>query len=115
MNAKSLKKYLNIFGEISMSKNHSKPNDEWTEVEDSNSPEHNEALCPLFYTEENSETPMLVDKQGNIYNVKNNTFTKNGTAIARAEEVGFKKTVFDFNDPLVEYYNGNIKQSLSGY
>ena len=108
MNAKSLKKYLNIFGEISMSKNHSKPNDEWTEVEDSNSPEHNEALCPLFYTEENSETPMLVDKQGNIYNVKNNTFTKNGTAIARAEEVGFKKTVFDFNDPLVEYYNGNI-------
>lgn len=108
MNVKSIKKYLNIFGEISMSKNHSKPDDNWQYVEDSNSPEHNEALCPLFYTEENSETPMLVDKQGNVYKVANNTFTKNGTAIARVEEEGFKKTVFDFNDPLVEYYNGNI-------
>jgi hypothetical protein len=108
MNIKSIKKYLNIFGEISMSKNHSKPDDNWQYVEDSNSPEHNEALCPLFYTEENSETPMLVDKQGNVYKVANNTFTKNGTAIARVEEEGFKKTVFDFNDPLVEYYNGNI-------
>jgi len=108
MNAKSIKKYVNLFGEISMSKNHSKPNDTWSEVEDSNSPEHNEALCPLFYTKESSETPILVDKQGNVYNVKNNTFTKNGTAITRVEEVGFKKTVFDFNDHLVEFYNGNI-------
>lgn len=108
MNTKSIKKYINLFGEISMSKNHSKPDDEWNDVEDSNSPEHNDALCPLFYTKESSETPMLVDKQGNIYNVANNTFMKNGTAIARVEEEGFKKTVFDFNDPLVEYYNGNI-------
>lgn len=108
MNQKSIKKYVNLFGEISMSKNHSIPNDTWSEVEDSNSPEHNEALCPLFYTKADFETPILVDKQGNVYNVKNNTFTKNGTAIARVEEVGFKKTVFDFNDPLVEYYNGNI-------
>lgn len=108
MNTKSIKKYVNLFGEISMSKNHSIPNDTWSEVEDSNSPEHNEALCPLFYTKANFETPVLVDKQGNVYNVKNNTFIKNGTAIARVEEVGFKKTVFDFNDPLVEYYNGNI-------
>lgn len=99
---------MNIFGEISMSKNHSKPDDNWVEVEDSNSPKHNEALCPLFYTEENSETPILVDKQGNTYRVRNNTFTKNDTAIARVEEEGFKKTVFDFNDNLVEYYNGNI-------
>jgi len=108
MNTKSIKKYINLFGEISMSKNHSKPNDTWSEVEDSNSPEHNEALCPLFYTKETSETPVLVDKSGNVYNVKNNTFTKNGTAIARVVEEGFKKTVFDFNDPLVEFYNGNI-------
>ena len=42
---------FNIIKEISMSQNHSKIDDTWSEWQDNNSPIHNEAICPLFYTE----------------------------------------------------------------
>ena len=71
MNAKSIKKYTNLFGEISMSRNHSLPDDTWTKVEDSNSPNHNDALCPLFYKEDKTTNPSVYDKHGNKYTFEN--------------------------------------------
>ena len=103
MNSKSIKKYINLFGEISMSKNHSLPDDTWTKVEDSNSPNHNDALCPLFYKEDKTVNPSVYDKYGNKYTVENSFLTKNDKALFRVEENSLKRFETKITDALASY------------
>lgn len=103
MNSKSIKKYINLFGEISMSKNHSLPDDTWTKVEDSNSPNHNDALCPLFYKEDKTVNPSVYDKYGNKYTVENSFLTKNDKALFRVEENSLKRFETKITDSLASY------------
>lgn len=106
MNAKSIKRFLPLSGEISMSKNHSVPNDNWDEVEDNNSPIHNDALCPLFYTETKTENPSITDKYGNIYTTSNDFLTKNGKNLFEVENSIFTKQEIEAD--LSTFYNNEI-------
>jgi len=106
MNSKSIKKFLPLSGDISMSKNHSVPNDNWDEVEDNNSPIHNDALCPLFYTETKTENPSITDKYGNIYTTVNGFLTKNGKNLFEVEDSIFTKQEIEAD--LSTFYNNEI-------
>jgi hypothetical protein len=107
MNAKSIKRFLPLRGEVSMSKNHSVPNDEWDEVEYNNSPIHNDALCPLFYTESKTDNPSITDKYGNIYTTENGYFTRNSAPLFEVNNERFVKKEVT-NEVLSCYYDGFI-------
>ena len=86
-----------------MSKNHSLPDDTWTKVEDSNSPNHNDALCPLFYKEDKTVNPSVYDKYGNKYTVENSFLTKNNKAMFKVEENSLKRFETKITDSLASY------------
>ena len=102
-NARSIKKYINLFGEISMSRNHSLPDDTWTKVEDSNSPNHNDALCPLFYKEDKTTNPSVYDKHGNKYTVENGFLTKNNSVLFKVDESSLERFETKITDTLASY------------
>lgn len=109
MNTKSIKRYLPLSAEVSMSKNHSIPDDGWTTLDDNNSPIHNDALCPLFYTEKKTDSPSVTDRYGNTFYVKDgNYLCKNDDVIDIINDEKFVKVGTGIRDELAEYYNGHI-------
>lgn len=102
-------KKLDITKEISMSQNHSKVNDRWDEWQDNNSPIHNEAICPLFYTETKSGNAKAMDQYGNYYEVgQEGSLNRNGEFIAHVENRKFVRTELDYKGNLCEWYNGHL-------
>lgn len=102
-------KKLDITKEISMSQNHSKVNDRWDEWQDNNSPIHNEAICPLFYTETKSGNAKAMDRYGNYYEIgQEGSLNRNGEFIAHVENRRFVRTELDYKGNLCEWYNGHL-------
>jgi len=102
-------KKLNIVKNISMSQNHSKVNDGWSEWQDNNSPIHNEAICPLFYTKNESQNSKIIDSDGNLYEISNNSLLKNGEYVSHIDGKRFvKEELKDLDGDLVELYDGHL-------
>ena len=100
---------FNIIKEISMSQNHSKTNDAWSEWQDNNSPIHNEAICPLFYTETKNDNAKSIDRNGNYYEVTaEGSLRKNGEFIAHVNNKRFERTELEYKGDLCEWYNGHL-------
>lgn len=111
MNSKGIKRKLNLNSHISMSSNKAKLDDTWSEFWDNNSPIHNEALSPLFYTLENHTDNIAYDKQGNEYSINGNTVEKNHKTILSITGEKFQRKEFDTNN-LMEYYDGHFYEAL---
>ena len=101
-------KKLNIVKNISMSQNHSKVNDGWSEWQDNNSPIHNEAICPLFYTTKGGENQKTIDSDGNYYEIKDGALYKNDTYITDIDNHKFKQSILDYHGELCEWWNGHL-------
>lgn len=100
---------FNIVKEISMSQNHSKIDDTWAEWQDNNSPIHNEAICPLFYTETKNDNAKSIDRNGNYYEVTaEGSLRKNGEFVAHVNNKRFERTELDYKGDLCEWYNGHL-------
>ena len=100
---------FNIVKEISMSQNHSKIDDTWAEWQDNNSPIHNEAICPLFYTETKNDNAKSVDRNGNYYEVTaEGSLRKNGEFVAHVNNKRFERTELDYKGDLCEWYNSHL-------
>lgn len=97
MNKSSTKKQINLTSDISMVRNHGKPNTTWNTFDDINGPVYNDTLAPLYYDKSESVTLPIIDNNGDVYRFENGSLYRNNTVIHNTSNKGFKREILSID------------------